>query len=118
MEMHEGDAGLSKSCVDPKSYCPIELQPSKFHEFGDFPARDNADAEDAVSTEVEKFAVPPLQAIRLRHPPNPDVGIQQNHCRASQSSLATGSNGSRYSRTESRRLQSAAFLDAVLFEIT
>jgi hypothetical protein len=62
--------------------------------------------------------MPPLQLIRPGNPPDPNVGVQQNHRRASQSSLATGSNGSRKSRTESRRLWSAAVVDAVGFDIT
>ena len=45
-------------------------------------------------------------------------GIQQNHCKASQSWPATGSNGSWYSRTESRRLRFPVVVDAAAFETT
>jgi hypothetical protein len=62
--------------------------------------------------------VPRLQPIRSRNPPDPNVGVQQNHRRASQSSLATGSNGSRNSRTESRRLRPPAVVDPAVFEST
>src|SRR5260370_41377977 len=37
----------------------------------------------------EKVAVPRLQPFRSRNPPDPNAGVQQNHCRASQSSLPT-----------------------------
>jgi hypothetical protein len=43
--------------------------------------------------------------------------VQQNHCRASQSSLATGSNGSSNSTTESRRPRPPA-VDPVILDIT
>ncbi len=59
-----------------------------------------------------------LQAIRSSNPPNPNVGVENDHFRASQSSLATGSNGSRNSRTESRRLPPTAAADAAALETT
>ncbi len=60
-----------------------------------------------------------LQSFRSRNPPDPNVGVQQNHCRASQSSLATGSNGSWNSITEPRRFRlPAAVVDSAVFETT
>jgi hypothetical protein len=59
-----------------------------------------------------------LQSIRPSNPPDPNVGVQQNHRRASQSSLATDSNGSRNSSTESRRLRPPAAADPAVFETT
>jgi hypothetical protein len=94
------------------------FKPSVLHKFRDFPTGDDTNAEGAVSAKFEKFAVPRLQPIRSRNPPNPNVGVQQNHCRASQSSLATGSNGSRNSRTEPRRLRPPAIVGAVVFDTT
>ena len=118
MKVQKRDTRLSESGLYPKTDCPIELQPSVLDELCDFPTRDDTDTEYAVGATFEKLAVPRLEAIRPRNPPNPDVGIQQNHCRASQSSLATGSNGSRYSRTERRRLGSPGVVDPAAFEIT
>ena len=118
MEVQKRDARFGEGALYPKPHSPIELQPSVLHEFSDFPTRDDADAEDAVSAEFEKFAVPWLQPFRPRNPPDPNLGVQQNHCRASQSSLATGSNGSRNSRTESRRLRSPGVDDPAVLETT
>ena len=118
MQGHEGHARLHEGAFYPKPDGPIELQPSVLHQLCDFPTGDDAHAEDAVGAKFEKLAMPRLQPIRLRNPPNPNVGIQQNHSKASQSSLATGSNGSRNSKTESRRLRPAAVADAAVFETT
>ena len=118
MEVQKRHARLRKGALYPKPDGPIELQPSVLHKFRDFPAGDDANAEDAVSARFEKVAVPRLQPIRARNPPDPDVGVQQNHCRASQSSPATGSNGSRNSRTDSRRLRPPAVGDPAVFETT
>jgi len=95
MEVQKRHARFRKGGFYPKPDGAIELQPSVLHKFRDFPTGDDAHAEDAVSAKFEKVAMPGLQPIRVRNPPDPDVGVQQNHCRASQSSLATGSNGYR-----------------------
>jgi hypothetical protein len=116
MEMQKRHSRFRKSAFYPKPDGSVELQPSVFHEFGDFPTRDHTYTENAVSATFEKFTVPRLQTIRPRNPPDPNVGIQQNHRNASQSWLATGSNGSWYSRTESRRLP--GIVDPAVFETT
>ena len=118
IEVQKRDTRLGESGLYPKTDCPIELQPSVLDELCDFPTRDDTDTEYAVGATFEKLAVPRLEAIRPRNPPNPDVGIQQNHCRASQSSLATGSDGSQYSTTELRRLGSPAVVGPAVFEMT
>jgi hypothetical protein len=118
MEVQKRDARFRKGAFYPRSDRAIEFQPTVLHKFGDFPTRDDANAEDAVSAKFEKFAMPRLQPVRSRNPPDPDVGVQQNHSRASQSSLATGSKGSRNSITESRRLRPAAVVDPAVFETT
>src|SRR6266852_4675096 len=118
MEVQKRHSRFRKGGCYPKPDRPIQLQPSVLHKFRDFPTRDDTNAEDAVRAKFEKLAVPRLQSIRSRNPPNPNVGVQQNHCRASQSSLATGSNGLRNSRTESRRLRLPAVADPVVFETT
>ena len=118
MEVKKGHARFRKGAFYPKPDGPIELQPSVLHKFRDFPTGDDANAEDAIRAKFEKLAVPRLQPIRSRNPPNPNVGVQQNHSRASQSSPATGSNGSRNSKTESRRLWPPAAFDPAVFETT
>ena len=118
MEVLKRYARLREGAFHPKPDGAIKFQPSVLHKFGDFPTGDDADAENAVSATFEKVAVPPLQPLRSRNPPDPNVGVQQNHCRASQSSLATGSSGSRNSRTESRRLRSPTVVDPAVFGTT
>ena len=118
VEVHKRHTRLGKGALHPKPDGPIELQPSVFHKLRHFPAGDDANAEDAVDAKFEKVAVPGLQPIRARNPPDPDVGVQQNHCRASQSSLATGSNGSRNSRTDPRRLRLPGGVEPAVFETT
>ena len=76
MEGHEGHARFREGAFYPKPDGPIELQPSVLHQFCDFPTGDDAHAEDAVSAKFEKLAMPRLQPIRLRNPPNPNVGVQ------------------------------------------
>ena len=116
MEVQKRHARFRKGGFYPKPDGAIELQPSVLHKFRDFPTGVDTNGADAVSAKFEKFAVPRLQPIRSRNPPDPNVGVQQNHRRASQSSLATGSNGSRNSRTESRRLRPPAVVDPAVFE--
>jgi hypothetical protein len=96
----------------------IKLHPSVLHKFRHFPTGDDASSQDSIGAKFEKVAVLRLQSIRSSNPPDSNVGVQRNHCRASQSSLATGSNGSRNSRTESRRLRAAAAADPAAFETT
>ena len=118
IEVQKRHARFGKGVFYPKPDGPIKLEPTVLHKFRDFPTGDDANAEDAICAKLEKFAVPRLQPIRLRSPPDPNVGVQQDHRRASQSSLATGSNGSRNSRTEFRRLRPKATADPAVFEIT
>jgi hypothetical protein len=117
MEIQKRHARFRKSALNPEPDVSVEPQPSVLHEFGDFPTRDDANPEDAVSATFEKFTVPRLQPIRPRNPPDQNVSVQQDHCKASQSSLATGSIGSWYSRTESRRLW-LPVVDPAVFEST
>jgi hypothetical protein len=118
VQMQKGHSRHGKGTFYPKTDVAIKLQSSVLHKLRDFPTRDDANSEDAVGANFEKVTVLRLQSIRPRDPPDPNVGVQQNHCRASQSSLATGSNGSWNSRTESRRLWSAAVPDSAAFETT
>jgi hypothetical protein len=60
MEVQKGDARLCEGAFYPKPDGPIELQPSVLHKFRNFPTGDDADAEDAVGANFEKFAVPRL----------------------------------------------------------
>jgi len=116
--MQKRHARFRKSAFYPKPDGSVELHPSVLHQFGDFPTGDDADPEDAVRATFEKLTVPRLQPIRPRNPPDPNVGVQQNHRRASQSWLATGSNGSWYSRTEPRRLWLPVSFDPEVFGTT
>lgn len=111
-------AGRRQSALYPKPHGPVQLQPSTLHKFGYFPTGDDAHAEGAVTAKFEKVTVSRLQPLRPGNAPDPDVGVQQNHCKASQSSPATGSNGSRNSRTESRRPHPPATDDPAAFETT
>ena len=118
VEGQKRHAGSAKGAFYPKPDSAIKLQPAVLDKFRDFPARDDANPEDAIRAKFEKLAMPRLQPIRPRNPPDPNVGVEQNHCKASQSLSATGSVGSRYSRTEFRRAPSAAALAPAVFEIT
>jgi hypothetical protein len=109
--------GPARGAFYPRPCFAIELQPSALRKFGDFPTGDDANAEHAIDAMFEKVAVLGLQSIRSSYPPDPNVGVQHDHRRASQSSPATGSNGSRKSRTESRRSPTAAAADPA-FETT
>jgi len=82
--MQEIQTRLSEGVLDPKVHCPVQLQPAELHQLGYFPAAQKRD-----------LSLP-------RGGRDVEAGVARHRC-ASQSSLATGSNGSRYSRTESRR---------------
>jgi len=118
MQMQKRYARFRESALYPKSDGSVELQPPALHEFGDFPTRNDADPEDAICATLEQVTVPRFQPIRPGNPPYLNVGVQQNHCKASQSSLATGSDGSWYSRTESRRLRLPIVADPTVLETT
>jgi hypothetical protein len=51
MEVQKGHARFSEGTLHPRPGCPIELEPSVLHKFGDFPTRDDADAEDSVNAQ-------------------------------------------------------------------
>src|SRR5260370_19258424 len=118
MEMQKRHAWFPKSAFYPKPDGPIKLQPSALHKLRDFPTGDDTDAEGAVRAKFEEFAMPQLQPISSRNPPDPNVGVQQDHYRASQSSLATGSSELLNSRTESRRLRPSSVVNPAAFETT
>jgi hypothetical protein len=74
IEVQKGHTWFSEGALYPGPDCPIELQPSILHEFGDFPTRDDTDAEDAVSATFENVAAPWFQLIRPGNPPDPKCG--------------------------------------------
>jgi hypothetical protein len=115
MEVQKRHSRSRKGAFHPKPDGPIELQLSVLDKFGDFPT---GDAEDAVGAKFEKVAVSRLSPLRSRNPPDPNVGVQQNHCKASQS-LATGSNTeleNRISKAPARgRRRSRGFRDDQYF---
>lgn len=102
-ERQQFHARLNEAVFDPMRNSPVQLQPSVLRELGYFPTGNDTDAKISVRASLKKLTMFGGQSVRLRDPPDPNVGVQQDHRDASQSSLATGSNGSRYSRTESRR---------------
>jgi hypothetical protein len=71
--------GPRKGSFHPNPDMAVELQPSVLHKLSDFPTGDDAHAEDAVGAAFEKVAVLRLKSIRLSNPPDPNVGVQQNH---------------------------------------
>jgi hypothetical protein len=64
MEVQKGNTRLRKGILYPQPDFPIKLQPPVLHEFGHFPTRDDADAEDPVGTKLQKFSVPQAQLTR------------------------------------------------------
>ena len=71
MEVQKRYALSRKGAFYPKPDGAIKLEPSVLYKFRDFPTGDDTNAEDAVSAKFEKLAMPRLQPIRLRNPPNP-----------------------------------------------
>ena len=118
IEGQKRDARLRQGVLYPKPDGPIKIEPAALRKLRHFPTRNDANAEDSVGPMFEKVAMSRWQLIRARDPPDPDVGIQQDYRRASQSSLATGSNGSWNSRTDSRRLWLPDAVDPAVFEST
>jgi hypothetical protein len=57
-EMQKRHALPCKRVLDPSHDIAVELQPSILYQFGDFPTRDDANAEHAISAEFEKISVP------------------------------------------------------------
>jgi hypothetical protein len=74
MKVQKGHAWFSKGALYPKPDCPIELQSSVLHEFGDFPTRDDADAKDAVNAKFEKLRGAWLAADPAEKPTRPKYG--------------------------------------------
>ena len=106
MERLKRDSRFRKGAFYPKPDRPVQLQPSvstnfatSQHEIMLTPTPGRRPVQEARDAQLQPFC--------LGNPPNPYVGVQQNHCRASQSSPAIGSNGSWNSRTESRRLRAS-----------
>jgi hypothetical protein len=64
MQVQKGNARCRKGILYPQPDFPIKLQPPVLHQFGNFPTRDDADAEDPVGTKFEKFSVPQAQLTR------------------------------------------------------
>jgi hypothetical protein len=93
MEMQKRHAGFRESTFYPEPDGSVEFQPSVLYEFGDFPTRADADPEDAVSATFESSRCLGCSRSDPETHQTPNVGVQQNHCKASQSWLATGSNG-------------------------
>jgi len=72
-------------------------QSPPFHKFRDLPARDRTDANGVATRLVDDGLQRPWQPVVSVNPPNPDVGVEQNHRAASQSFSSTPLKGASYS---------------------
>jgi len=97
--LQKGHARRCKCGFDPGRDIAIELQPSN--------STSLAISQQEIMLTPNTRSVPSSRRSRCRgwsiwssNPPNPNVGIQQNHGGASHSSVATGSKGSWNSSTE------------------
>lgn len=95
-ESNQPNAGIIKGHIEPLGDIVRKLQSPMFNQLRDFPARDDAHAKAIGAAIIEHFALRVRQARVSVHPPDPYMGIEQNHCEASQSSTATGSVGRSY----------------------
>ena len=55
----------------PRPDRPVKFQPPVLYQLGDFPTRDDTDAENPVGANLQDFALPRLQTVGLGNPPNP-----------------------------------------------
>lgn len=94
-KLQKRNARCSERRIDPSLDVPVEYKPPVLNQLGHFPAGNDTYSENAVDAISQKVAMACVEPIRLRNPPNPDVRVKQGHRTASQSSLATGSKGSR-----------------------
>ena len=115
--LQKGHARRCKCGFDPGRDIAIELQPSN--------STSLAISKQEIMLTPNTRSVPSSRRSRCRgwsiwssNPPNPNVGIQQNHGGASHSSVATGSKGSWNSSTEPRRLPPGTESVPIVFETT
>ena len=71
-----------------------EVKPSKLYKLGNLPAGNDADTQSSCLVILEEDHRRLTETRVAMNSPDPDVGVQQDQCRASQSSSATGSVGS------------------------
>ncbi len=90
----QGFQVASRQCrIYPVGNCAIKLQPAILDQLRQFPTGNHAHRKPLVLPLKQAPATGP-QPRRIGHPPNPDMCIEQDQPRASQSSIATGSKGS------------------------
>jgi hypothetical protein len=95
-EIKQPHARVGKSDSEPLSHVLRKLQPPIFDQLGDLPALDDAHSDALNGTGVKHLPLLFRKASVSVNPPDPRVGIKQDHRSASQSSSATGSVGRSY----------------------
>jgi len=58
-----------------------QLKPTMLNQLCHLPAGNDADSQPLAFTLTQPIRKPRIQTLITMHPPNPDVGIQQNHFR-------------------------------------
>jgi hypothetical protein len=92
-KVDEADAGISQSLPKPVEYGTGKNEALPLHELGDLPTRNRGDANAALLGRVDERALCDRQCRIAVNPPNSNMGIENDHCVASQSPSATGSVG-------------------------
>jgi hypothetical protein len=93
-ELNQADTGIRESVLQPIEDRTWQGEAPAFDEFGNFPTRDGADANASVLSRFHDGSMDRGQSGITVDPPNPDVGIQNDHPAASHSAPAPGSVGS------------------------
>ncbi len=92
-KLNEADAGIQKRLLKPIGDGTGQSKPPALHELGDFPARNRAHGDASLLGGIKQRTSGERECRVAVDPPDPDVGIEDNHPAASQSASATGSVG-------------------------
>ncbi len=93
-ELQEAYARISQSKPEPHPQRAREIEALQLHQFCDLPARKDADTHHVIFMLAQTGCLGPGELRRVVYPRQPDMRVQNNHCRTSQSSSATLSKGS------------------------
>ena len=93
-QIHERYARICQRIREPLIQCDRQDQPTKFNQFGDFPRRNCANSDFVILVVLDQFRVRTGEPGISVNPPHPDVSIQYDHERTSQSDSAAGAVGS------------------------
>ena len=102
-EIEQSHARVAEGESKPLCHVLWELQPPLFDQLDHLPARDDAHPDTLSGTGVQHLAVLLRKPDISVNPPDPRVGVKQDHRSASQSSSATGSVGRSYAMGTPRR---------------